>query len=368
MTMMRRILVGSLALAAVVLGGCVVTVETWVPTGTDASINGTWTLNGVAPTIGACDAAGVNSVEIQFDNRLDSPVIPPEFVFNCESGSFSLSNVLAAGTYDAQYLVRTNTGNIWGPVQPLTVVAGGTVTMNPIDIVTGTPTFNPKGSDFTMSGQWTINGAPASAANCANIGVANVQLVIQQATDIYTEPGFIFSCAGGSFDTRTLSTPISFTYGSYTTFWRALDASGANIGESSSLPLVMSSPMVHATLATADFVMAARSSLTLNLSYDTAVGAGVMADCAGAGVATLFYTLRDVTGGGTTIVAESPAAGIACAAGLLFDDTFVTGGHTYSIYIEGADSAGVKRWNATDASLSVAADTAEFYNVGLDKV
>lgn len=368
--MIRRSLVGALGLAAMVLSGCVVEVTTWTPIGTDASAAGSWTLNGATPTIGACDAAGIDSVEIQFDNRLDSPVIPAQFVFSCESGGFNLSNVLSAGTYDTQYIIRTTTGTILGPSGTFTVNVGDTATFAPFDIVAGTPVFNPIGSDFTMDGHWTINGGVADAASCGAAGIANVQLVIQQAGETYTEPGFIFSCAGGGFDTRTLSPQIAFTWGSYMTFWRALDSTGANLGMSTTLPLVVNSPLTHSTLATADFVVAVPSTLTINLTYDTVAGAGVMSDtdCAGAGVATIFYTLRDITAGGSSIVYDTGLVGEACASQITFDSSTITGGHTYSIYLEGANAAGTKLWNAMDSTLSVAVDTAEYYNIALDKV
>ncbi len=369
MMTMRRSLVGSLALAAMVLSGCVVTVDVWSPIGTDASATGSWTLNGAVPTISACDAAGVNSVEIQFSNRLDSPVIPAEFVFDCADGGFNLSNVLAAGTYDATYIVRTNTGTVTGATSSFTVGIGDIATFAPFDIVAGTPVFNPKGSDFTMDGMWTINGGAATASACSAAGIANVQLVIQQAGETYTEPGFIFSCAGGGFDTRTLSPQIAFTWGSYMTFWRALDSTGANIGMSSPLGLVVNSPITHSTLATADFVVAPpTASLTLNLSYDTVVG-GTMSDtdCAGAGVATIFYTLRDITGGASTIVSESGAAGVACGSQIIFDSAIITGGHTYSVYLEGADAGGVKHWSGMDSTLDVGVGEQAIYNLALTK-
>jgi len=356
-----------LALAAMALAGCVVSV--WTPIGSDASARGTWTLNGAVPTPGACDAAGINAIEIQFDNRLDPAVIPLQFSFDCESGGFNLTNVLAAGTYDTQYLIRTTTGTVNGAAQTVTATFGGTVVFAPFDITSGTPIFNPKGDDFTMDGMWTINGGAATAATCTAAGIDAVQLVIQQAGEMYTEPGFIFDCAGGNFDTRTLAPPIRFTYGSYMTFWRALDASGANIGMSSPLPLIVNAPITHSTLATADFVVAATESMTINLTYDTVVGP-VMSDstCADAGVTTIFYTLTDITAGGSEIVSESGTAGITCTGQIIFANDVVTGGHRYSIYLEGANSAGIKNWMAMDATLDVAVGTPEFYNIALTKV
>jgi len=360
-----------LALAAMALAGCVVEVSVWTPIGTDASARGTWTVNGATASAGTCDAAGINSVEIQFSNRFDSPVIPPQFVFDCADGGFNLSNVLAAGTYDATYIVRTNTRVITATPSSFTVSFGSEAIFDNYDIIVSTtPVFNPKGDDFTMDGMWTINGGAATAATCTAAGIDAVQLVIQQAGEIYTEPGFIFPCAGGNFDTRTLAPPIRFTFGSYMTFWRALDASDTNIGMSSPLALIVNAPITHSTLATADFVVAPLESMTINLTYDTVVGP-TMSDtnCAGAGVTAIFYTLTDITGGlPGTVVAETAAAGIACTGQIIFDDTVVMGGRTYSIYIEGANAAGQKNWNAMDATLDVAVGTPEFYNIALTKV
>jgi len=457
------------------LAGCVVEVSVWTPIGTDASARGSWTLNGAVPTPGACDAAGVNSVEIQFGNRLDSPVIPAQFVFPCEAGGFDLPNVLAAGTYDTQIFIRRNTGTtngpsgmvmvgvgddavfplfdissftpigtdasaigswtlngavptaaacdaagvdtvelefsegsesvtpsqfvfdcadggfnlpsslaagtygtlfiirrstgvIDGPTGTFTAAAGDTVTFPVFDIVAGS-SFNPKGDDFTIDGMWTINSGAATAATCGVAGIDAVQLVIQQAGDVYTEPGFIFDCAGGSFDTRTITPPIRFTYGSYMTFWRALDATGTNIGMSAPLPLIVGSPIGHATLATADFVVVATESMTINLTYDTVIGPVMSdSDCAGAGVATIFFTLTDITAGASDVVSESGTAGIACTGQIIFEDDVVTAGHTYSIYLEGANSTGQKNWNAMDATLEVAAGEMALYNIALTKV
>lgn len=476
----RRSLSGSqmtagLALAAMALAGCVVEVSVWTPIGTDASATGSWTLNGASPTPGACDAAGIDSVEFQFNNRLDSPVIPAQFVFACEAGGFNLSNVLSAGTYDTQVFIRTTTGTVSGTSQTVTANVGGTVVFAPFDITSFTPigndasavgswtlngvvptaaacaaagvntvelefsrgsssvipsqfvfncaaggfnlptslaagtygtrfvirrstgvidgptgtftaavgdtvtfpvfdivagsAFNPKGDDFTIDGVWTINSAAATAATCGAAGIDAVQLVIQQAGDTYTEPGFIFNCAGGRFDTRTITPPIRFTYGNYMTFWRALDATGANIGMSAPLPLVVGSPIGHATLATADFVVAATESMIINLTYDTVVGP-VMSDsnCSGAGVARIYFTLTDITAGASMVVSESGTAGIACTGQIIFEDDVVTAGHTYSIYLEGANSAGQKNWNAMDATLDVAAGEMALYNIALTKV
>lgn len=343
-------------------------ITTWTPIGTDASAVGSWTLDGAIPTVTACDAAGINSVEVQFSSG-GSSLIPAQFVFACEDGGFNLPNILAAGTYDTQFFIRTDTGTVSGPSGSFTVGVGDTATFPPFDI-TSAPVFNPIGDDFTMDGMWTINGAAPTTASCAAAGMANVQLVIQNAGETYTEPGFIFSCASGTFDTRLLAPPISFTWGSYMTFWRALRADGTNAGMSTAIPLIVNSPTTHATLATADFVTATPvTSMTINLTYDTVVGPTMSdADCAGAGVATIFYTLTDITGGGSTIVSESPTAGIPCENAILFDDTIVTGGHRYSIYLEGANAAGAKNWNAMEATLDVAADTEEVYNIALTKV
>jgi hypothetical protein len=371
MGMMRRSIWGSLAFAATVLTGCVVTVEPWTPIGSDASATGSWTVNGQPASPGVCDAAGVNSVALRFSDGFGASVIPPQFVFDCADGGFNLPNVLAAGTYTATWIIDTNTGAVTSDAGTFTVSFGDTANFSPIDITTTPAGFNPKGSDFTMDGMWTINGGPATTATCAAAGISNVQLVIQQAGETYTEPGFIFSCAGGAFDTRTLTPQIRFTYGNYMTFWRALDATGANIGMSSPLPLVVGAPITHSTLATADFVVATPESLTINLTYDTVSGSGVMADtdCAGAGVSTIFFTLRDVTGGlPGTVVRETTAAGIACTGQLVFDNTVVMGGRTYGLYIEGANAAGLKQWMAGDNTLSVSAGTPEFYNIALDKI
>ena len=240
---MRRSIWGSLAIAATVLAGCVVEVDVWTPIGTDASATGSWTVNGQPASPGVCDAAGVNSVALRFSDGFGASVIPPQFVFDCADGGFNLPNVLAAGTYTATWIIDTNTGAVTSDAGTFTVSFGDTANFSPINITTTPAGFNPKGSDFTMDGMWTINGGPATLATCGAAGIDRVQLVIQQAGETYTEPGFIFSCAGGAFDTRTLTPQIRFTYGNYMTFWRALDAAGANIGMSSPLPLVVNAPI-----------------------------------------------------------------------------------------------------------------------------
>ncbi len=64
-------------------------------------------------------------------------------------------------------------------------------------------TFEPLGGDVSVDGQWTIDGATPSAANCAAAGITDVELRIYETigSDFYTDATLREPCSVGAFTT-----------------------------------------------------------------------------------------------------------------------------------------------------------------------
>ena len=90
---MGRWLIGMLP--AMLLAACIVQVE-FDPVGAAASVQGSWTIDGAAPTAESCEAAEVRFVRIRFfegDEHRDHP----RLVFDCSLGSFDTRPELVVG-------------------------------------------------------------------------------------------------------------------------------------------------------------------------------------------------------------------------------------------------------------------------------
>lgn len=109
--------------------------------------------------------------------------------------------------------------------------------------------YDPFGSDFAMTGSWTVDGAPPTTASCGSI--ATVRVVLYDAGTPFNYAQLTFPCASGTFTTGSI-----FRYGAYETEWQALDASGAIIGRSARESLNVSFPTSSVILRPADFVSA----------------------------------------------------------------------------------------------------------------
>lgn len=91
---MTRRLIGTVP--AIVLAGCIVQVE-FDPVGSAASIQGSWTIDGAAPTAESCTAAEVRFVRIRFFFEGDTHRDHAGLVFECLVGSFDTRPDLLIG-------------------------------------------------------------------------------------------------------------------------------------------------------------------------------------------------------------------------------------------------------------------------------
>jgi hypothetical protein len=109
---------------------------------------------------------------------------------------------------------------------------------------------DPIGDDSTVSGSWTIDGAPASPATCNAIALDQVRLaVLDSAGRENYSPLLIAPCADGLIDTRP--TPV-LTEGNYTVRWQGLRG-GAVVATGSS-HLVTARFGGHVLVPAVDFV------------------------------------------------------------------------------------------------------------------
>jgi len=117
----------------------------------------------------------------------------------------------------------------------------------------------------------------------------------------------------------------------------------------------------HANLADPMFEVATVTTLTVQFGWDTDPSAAGLTEgtCSEAGVSTFSYMLTD-TASGMNI---DEATDIACEDALLWED--IPAG-TYSIYVEGADSSGVKNWMQTCTDLVIADGEMMVYGCPID--
>lgn len=227
--------------------GCV-NLNDFDPVGDDATISGSWTIDGAPPTTASCDDLGANRVQVTFlDDR--RPVPHAALFFSCSAmqpdatvaGTFDtrgsmggLGPVVEGGTPEdpASWAIRLDaidgSGNIVvaGPVTFVDVV--GAVDAGAVgDAGAGFVTTHialPEAAFFTstMSAFFDVAGQPVSTAACDSIGVDQVRLVFEGMSDLdVTEP-----CEAGSVGRRVAPGM------DYVIHLEALDASGAVVGVS----------------------------------------------------------------------------------------------------------------------------------------
>lgn len=91
--------------------------------------------------------------------------------------------------------------------------------------------FEAAGDDLVVNAEWTINGAPATAASCGASGVDEIQLFFYDidSLEFYTDDTlFIIPCANGSYSSVG---PI-LRHGSYRLQVAAYDATGLELARS----------------------------------------------------------------------------------------------------------------------------------------
>lgn len=168
---MALAMVGSLGTS-----GC--TLEIVDPLGTDASVEGSWTIDGAAPSVASCEAAGITHVRVRvWEPDIEEYTDPSSLVFPCEDGFFDTGDaVLRDGSWRLQLLaLDANADDVVvaeGPREFFdTLAEDGHVVMSSVDFVGGV-------AGTSMQASWTINGETPTADNCAGLGIDEVLVEI----------------------------------------------------------------------------------------------------------------------------------------------------------------------------------------------
>lgn len=188
---------GALALSlSLGVSGCIVDVIV-DPIGQDASIAGSWTIEGAAPTAESCEALGITNVRVRFASGTETR-LHPDLVFDCAAGSFDTRprQVVADGTWVVQLVAINADGDqiAAGPTSTFDTIADdGHYDIPPVDFV-------PEVSVTRMAASWTINGATPDATLCGDAGIAEVWVEFLDAggNPIDGET-YRYACADGSF-------------------------------------------------------------------------------------------------------------------------------------------------------------------------
>jgi len=194
---MRRIGLKTIALLAAAIGvsGCIVEI-TFDPIGADASVEGSWTINGAAPTAESCAALGISHVRVRFFDG-DRWADHPELVFSCTEGGFDTrpQAVVADGQWTMALVAIDADGDAiaMGPTQTVdTLAGGGHIALTPIDFMASGVT--------ALAGSWTIGGAAPTEASCTALGATEVHVqFLDDAGDPDPTATLKLACADGSF-------------------------------------------------------------------------------------------------------------------------------------------------------------------------
>ena len=314
------------------------------PRGDDASVSGSWTLEGAAPTAASCSALGIDRVRLVFLNGA-TPYLDTTFEAACEAGGFDTrpERVLRAGNYTVRFeAVRDGEIVGQGAMTMVTATVGGHVTIAPADFTSGV--FDPRGNDATLVTGWTLNGRSPTASSCWAVGVDDVRVVLFAPDDTSYENGVEVlraPCATGFIDTAPTRVVRA---GSYLVSLELLDADDQLIGSYEPSDGVFDvAAGGELNIEEPDFVFP--TTLTLGLDWIRPPGgaSGAPGTCAEAGVETFSYVLTRTTGGALTL---DSGGEVACGEVITFNsmDDAGFGSGTYRLYFEGFDAGGTKRW------------------------
>lgn len=194
----------------------------------EATIDGTWTVDGRPATAASCASLGVDTVQLNLYRGVGT--LPYETLqAPCSAGIIDsrglFDSYIEAGTYQYDFVAirgGTEAGRL--PRAGITLAAGD---HGHVEADFSSGGFNPVGTDATGEATWTIDGAPATAANCAALGIASVRIAFQNGTEWFAHPGLTASCAAGRIDTRPNAV---IRAGAWQMQVQALDATGAIVG------------------------------------------------------------------------------------------------------------------------------------------
>lgn len=210
----------------------------------------------------------------------------------------------------------------------------------------------------TLDGMWLINGVAASAQTCADAGIANVRFNVNTA-DTLGDASWTIPCANQLFDSRTDATEPTIEFNvAYTSFWEALDATGAVIAMTDPLDLVLNNPPQHATVATPDFLITLANEMTVPLFWQEAIGSDTYGTCAdamltapGDNITIMLY----IAGEGAPLYSDVE---VACTDTLVFhEDDFPTlAAGSYELDIAATRESDGLKWGTGATSCGIEYD------------
>lgn len=351
-----------LLLAAASISGC--KFATFGPLGPDATVSGSWTIEGGAATATSCAALGIDEVRlavvdeglVYYDDLLVAP---------CSAGMVDTRPVavLNAGTWNVRWeAYRAGVRIVTGPERTVTATIGGHVMAPPIDFTGGTP-FDPIGTDASVEAHWTIERMPPTAGNCAALGIDRVRIAFFDGGTAREYTALSAACAGGSFDTRPNRV---LRAGTYTVQFQAVSASGMVLG-AGAMTTITATAGGHVSLYSGDPVdfsaggfdpmgtdASLRAAWTLNGDAPT------VGTCFAVGidqVRVLFHPASDTTFADGVVVAMGN-----CASGLIDTGAMrILRAGTYLASVEAVDQFGdvVSTFTPTTTPFTVTTGTVE---------
>lgn len=362
---MARRLVGvwtfSVAMALLAMG-CVVQVS-FEPFGEDFALVGDWTVNGQPASAETCGQA--ETVRVVFYNG-GSPYFFDELEFPCDRGGFDTGQIFSYGDYTIEWQILDDRGEILdrsgrmnlfvnAPETVVEIPVGG-----PFDFTVPEASFNPSGSDDSLSANWTINGMEPTADLCDTAGIETVEVILYAQDDASYADGYVVGSAGCAEGEWASVGPV-IRDGVYLTEIAAVDGDGVEVASHRSEFELDTTAVTHANLMTADFEVVLVTSLTVTLGWDTNPAAGVLDEgsCDEAGVVSFSYMLTDVA----TDTNYDQMFDVGCGSSVVWDD--IPAGE-YRLFVEGEDAGGIKAWNTTCTGLVVEDGMAEVYACAIE--
>lgn len=216
----------------------------------EATISGTWTIDGGAPTAAACRAAGLDTVElVLYPPGGSAPVL--RLAAPCTDATIDSRNAdvfIAAGDYDVAFDGYRGSGRVAAGAPSLARLAANDHTRVSTNFSSSVPP-DPRGTDATIEARWTIDGTPPSSASCRALGISDIRVAFQTGTGWYEHPDLVVPCSVGSIDTRPTAV---IRAGTWTLQIQALDAGGAIVGQGM-MATVAVTPGSHVVMDAIDF-------------------------------------------------------------------------------------------------------------------
>lgn len=224
--MSKRLSLSACLLALAATAGCKFVV--FEPIGDDATLSGSWTIDGGAASSASCAALGLDEVRLAILDGSAS-VYDPLLTASCSAGMIDTrpTPVLFAGTYNVRWeAFRAGSRVATGPSRTIVASVGGHVLAPAIDFTTPTA-FDPTGTDASVEAHWTVERTAPTAASCAALGIDRVRIAFFDGGTAREYTSLTANCAAGAFDTRPERV---IRAGSWTVQFQAVDRSGVVLG------------------------------------------------------------------------------------------------------------------------------------------